>query len=155
MATLQATIALRDKFTGTLQRMAGSTHKLTSSMDNLQTAINRTETAVVGVSGNMGRMNSSFAGIGRGALSAGNIIDNFASQTTAAAGRVVAAVATMQTAMSAGRISDEYSQTKARLDLMNDGLQSTAQLQNIIFRSAMISGAIIRRQRMLLLKWVC
>ncbi len=137
MATLQATIALRDKFTSTLQRMAGSTHKLTSSMDNLQTAINRTDTAIAGVSGNMGRINSGFDGIGRGALSAGNVIDNFAAKTTAAVGRVVAAAATMQTVMSAGRISDEYSQTKARLDLMNDGLQSTAQLQNMIFQSAM------------------
>jgi len=33
-------------------------------------------------------------------------------------------------------IADEMVQTKARLDLMNDGLQTTAELQNMIFQSA-------------------
>lgn len=43
-------------------------------------------------------------------------------------------------------LSDEYVQTRARLDLMNDGLQTTEQLQNKIFASAQRSRASYQTQ---------
>lgn len=49
---------------------------------------------------------------------------------------VVAAYATMQTAGKVLNISDTMTQTTARLNMMNDGLQTTDQLQNMIFLSA-------------------
>ena len=48
----------------------------------------------------------------------------------------VAAYATIQTAQKAFDLSDQLTSTTARLDLMNDGLQTTQELQNMIFFSA-------------------
>lgn len=49
---------------------------------------------------------------------------------------VIAAYATMQTAKKAIDISDTLTQTTARLNMMNDGLQTTEQLQNMIYAAA-------------------
>ncbi len=48
----------------------------------------------------------------------------------------VAAYATIQTLQTALGLSDQLTSTAARLDLMNDGLQTTGDLQNMIFLSA-------------------
>ena len=48
----------------------------------------------------------------------------------------VAAYATMQTLSMALNLSDQLTSTTARLNLMNDGLQTTQDLQNMIFLSA-------------------
>ncbi len=48
----------------------------------------------------------------------------------------VAAYATMQTVTNAMDLSDQLTSTTARLNLMNDGLQTTQDLQNMIFLSA-------------------
>ena len=39
-------------------------------------------------------------------------------------------------------LSDQYTQTTARLDLMNDGLQSTEELQAMIYKSAQDSRGV-------------
>lgn len=49
---------------------------------------------------------------------------------------VVAAYATVQTLSSALGLSDTLASTTARLDMMNDGLQTTQELQNLIYLSA-------------------
>lgn len=54
---------------------------------------------------------------------------------------LVAAYATMQTAGKVLNISDQLTQTSARLNLMNDGLQTTDQLQDMIYLSAERSRA--------------
>lgn len=48
----------------------------------------------------------------------------------------IAGYATLQTLSSALSLSDQLTSTTARLNLMNDGLQSTQDLQNMIFASA-------------------
>lgn len=50
--------------------------------------------------------------------------------------RAVAAYATIQTFTTVLGLSDQLTSTTARLNLMNDGLQSTQDLQNMIFLSA-------------------
>ncbi|MBA9087470.1 tape measure domain-containing protein [Fontibacillus solani] len=54
---------------------------------------------------------------------------------------LVAAYATLQSVTKTLNISDQMSQTTARLNLMNDGLQTTEQLQDMIFLSAERSRA--------------
>ena len=49
---------------------------------------------------------------------------------------VAVAIGAKQAVQSVVGLSDTYSQTLARLDLMNDGLQTTAELQNMVFASA-------------------
>ena len=50
--------------------------------------------------------------------------------------RAVAAYATIQTLSTALNLSDQLTSTTARLNLMNDGLQTTQDLQNMIYLSA-------------------
>lgn len=50
--------------------------------------------------------------------------------------KAVAAYATIQTASKVMDLSDQLTNTTARLEMMNDGLQDTQQLQNMIFQSA-------------------
>lgn len=50
--------------------------------------------------------------------------------------KVVAAYATIQTASKVMDLSDQLTNTTARLEMMNDGFQDTQQLQNMIFQSA-------------------
>lgn len=55
--------------------------------------------------------------------------------------RAVAAYATIQTVGNILSLSDQMTSTVARLDMMNDGLQSTKQLQDMIYLSAERSRA--------------
>lgn len=54
---------------------------------------------------------------------------------------LVGAYASLQGLQSLARLSDEYVQTGARLDMVNDGLQTTAELQDMVFASAQRSRA--------------
>lgn len=54
---------------------------------------------------------------------------------------VVGAYASLQGIKKLVNLSDEYTQTTARLDMMNDGLQTTEELQKMIFASAQRSRA--------------
>ena len=49
---------------------------------------------------------------------------------------VVATYATLSSLKGLGKLSDEMSMTKARLDMVNDGLQTSAELNNMIFKTA-------------------
>lgn len=64
-------------------------------------------------------------------------LDNMASSVTS----LVTAYAGMKGISSLVNLSDAYTQTNARLNLMNDGLQTTEELQNKIFASAQRSRA--------------
>lgn len=55
---------------------------------------------------------------------------------------VIGAYIGLRTAGGIANISDELVQTKARLNMMNDGLQTTEQLQQMIFQSAQRSRAL-------------
>lgn len=51
-------------------------------------------------------------------------------------GGLVAAYATLESAMVLGRATDDYTNIKSRLDLINDGLQTTERLQEMVRDSA-------------------
>lgn len=55
---------------------------------------------------------------------------------------IVGVIATLTGAQQAIALSDTVAQTTARLDLMNDGLQTTEQLQRLIFESAQRSRGV-------------
>lgn len=62
--------------------------------------------------------------------------DNALGNLTKKALGLVAAYASIQGVKSMLSLSDTLTQTTARLDMMNDGLQTTEELQNMIFQSA-------------------
>lgn len=55
---------------------------------------------------------------------------------------LIGGLITIQGLKSALNLSDTLASTKARLDMMNDGLQTTAELQNMIFQSAQRSRGL-------------
>ncbi|MCI8371265.1 MAG: tape measure protein [Lachnospiraceae bacterium] len=59
-----------------------------------------------------------------------------ASELVSTLKRAAGAYMTLQSAQAVIGLSDELTQTQARLDMMNDGLQSTQDLQNMIYLSA-------------------
>lgn len=61
---------------------------------------------------------------------------NSTNRLVQALGAVAGAHAIRETLGTAINLSDTYSQTLARLDMMNDGLQTTAELQDAVFASA-------------------
>ncbi len=162
MATIQNSIAISDGATAPLQRMARAAEVTTGRFESASAAANRIETSVSGatarnVSGIASAAYStvpafeaaSVAATGTatsvgliGAASAAaraGIIGLGATMVTAFGGIVAVLgliTAAIQSIMGAIHLSDEFSQTTARLTLMNDGLQTTAQLQQEIFQSA-------------------
>ena len=116
MATIQSAIALTDDFSPQLSRMQQNLDKMSSSCRGVETSTARMNTV----------MDSSVTKLGM--ISA------------AAFGAYQAMQMIAGTVKGALNLSDEYSNTKARLDLMNDGLQSTRELQGMIFKSAMETG---------------
>ncbi len=66
--------------------------------------------------------------IERGSSSAGGLMNKI--------GGIVAAYASIRALKSVFDLSDELTQTTARLNIMNDGLQTTKELQDMIFKAA-------------------
>ncbi|QBK26747.1 tape measure protein [Ureibacillus thermophilus] len=62
--------------------------------------------------------------------------DNYAKKLLGTIGSIVGTYLTLNAIGDAISISDEIANSKARLELMNDGLQTTAELQNMIYHSA-------------------
>ncbi len=91
----------------------------------LQQTISNTERYIRDNVDEQGRFNEE---IRRGAESAGGLMQEIK--------RIAAAYVTLQSAKAALDLSDQMVSTAARLDLMNDGLQTTQGLQNMIYLSA-------------------
>ena len=71
-------------------------------------------------------------GFGNGFKSAKNPVDSLKNSVIG----LVGAYASLSSIKSIGSLSDEMSQTKARLDMVNDGLQTNEELNSMIFKSA-------------------
>ncbi|MBP2635558.1 MAG: hypothetical protein H6Q72_1465 [Firmicutes bacterium] len=162
MATIQTAIAITDGATAPLQRMARAAEITTGRFEAASSAANKIDESVsrsveqrvrgISVAANStvpafdaaaiaaettaGRIGM----IGSAAMAARVGVVGLAMTITAVLGSIVAIfgiiMAGLQAISGAFRLSDELSQTTARLNLMNDGLQTTAQLQAMIFASA-------------------
>ena len=111
MAIIESTIRLRDRFSSTLQRMSGGLSNAISNMHrfaNSQQIVNQ-------------RTNLAGSGVNR---------------LTQSLGGLSAAYASLASAKSLVAMGDAYIGNTARIDLMNDGLQTTAELQNKIYQAS-------------------
>lgn len=75
-------------------------------------------------------------GAARAAQAAQNKTANATDQLTKKLGVLIGQYLTLRSIHGILNLADELAQTTARLDMMNDGLQTTAQLNNMIFESA-------------------
>lgn len=118
MPTLEAVFRINDKYTSAVNKIMAST---TTAENKLKAISNTTDV-----------FNRKLAQIKAGAsLGAGGI-----TSLVGALKGLAAAYLTVQAAKKGMEISDNYTNTAARLKLINDGLQTNAELQNKIFKAA-------------------
>lgn len=132
MAAIREVFTLDDQFTATLTRYitlgvqaAGVTEDLQASLINIETATAATATAVDRLTNQLMEMNTTSRQATAGA--------------DALLGKLKSLIATyagMQGIKALVGLSDTLAQTTARLDMMNDGLQTTAELNQMIYESA-------------------
>lgn len=114
MPTLDAMFKLHDGYSKQLNKMMSLTDKMSSK--------------VVSTSGKVDKMDKVIAKTGHNTSG----ID----KATKSIGKLLSITALTVGAIKGMGIADEFINTKARLDIMNDGLQTTAELQDKIMQSA-------------------
>jgi len=111
MATLSSTFKLYDGYTSTIDKISSKSEKATSK--------------ILAASGATDKLNGKLNATGASA-----------SNASSGLGKLIGIAALAATALKGISITDEYTNTAARLDLINDGLQTQQELQDKIFASA-------------------
>ena len=132
MPGINTTMSLTDRVSGTLQRVQNTMNRVHSVGSRVSSSIKAQARAMYDLarasdaaSQKMNKLNKASAGA--------NLIKGAITGAT-----IAAAVATAKKAMS---ISDDYANMNARLNMINDGMQSTDELQKSIFTSAQRTGS--------------
>lgn len=132
MAAIRETLSLEDQFTATLtryismvERSAGASDDMRASLLNIETATARTAMAVEEMSQQTTRYSQST----RQARSQTDLL-------MTSVKNLVGAYAGVKGVLSLLNLSDTYASNTARIDMMNDGLQRTEELQNQIYLAA-------------------
>lgn len=141
---LSNTVQLRDGMSNVLSRIASNLSTVNDRFERMQ---NLTERAAP--TGLYAQFNSELAGVREELTRTVSEVEELRSSMTSAqppAENLTASLKKLGAAFLGSklvsgivRMSDEMTQTTARLNLMNDGLQSTADLQELIYQSAMRS----------------
>lgn len=141
---LSNTVQLRDGMSNVLSRISSSLSTVNDRFERMQ---NLTERAAP--TGLYAQFNSELVGVREELTRTVSEVEELRSSMTSAqppAENLTASLKKLGTAFLGSklvsgivRMSDEMTQTTARLNLMNDGLQSTADLQELIYQSAMRS----------------
>lgn len=154
MATIQSSLQIYDRMTGPLMSINNAMNTVISSFENMQTASHgAVDTASLsyareqlasaeveitnisrGISQSSQHQEIFNQNISSGSNSMGEMKQNVKG--------VVAAYLSIQGLKNMLGASDELTQTTARLSLMNDGAQTTSELQNKIFESAQRSRGV-------------
>lgn len=148
MATIRGVIQIQDQMSPALRAMNNAMNMCISSFQSMQDVssnavdvsslqaaqreLQNAEMAVNQVEENIDRAKNSQENFNNTVQNAHGPMDGLIGKVKT----LVGAYLGMQATKEIINASDEIVQTKARLDLMNDGLQTTEQLQNMIFQSA-------------------
>jgi tape measure domain-containing protein len=165
MSGVQTTLALQDKLTGPLMKMMkamDNTIRVMEKMDNTANKVDmkglaNARKSIQSAAADMERLksaantagqkgvaplNSDLAKIPGSANQASSSVRNFFAGFAGAATAYISLQGLVQGFKTFIGSADEAISTRARLDLMNDGLQTTKQLQDMIFQSAQRSRGV-------------
>lgn len=117
MAQIREELILYDKFTNTFTRYIRQAEQASGATDAATTATNQMAKAQRIASGNANSLTNTLRGL-------------------------VGTLLTLQGLKSVVNMSDQLASTTARLDMMNDGLQTTEELQQMIYASAQRSRGL-------------
>ncbi len=133
-----------DSANAQLEQLRSQLHQMISDQNELNSAVDRMD--VSGANTAYQRLSSTVGNTERyirdNTDAQGQFTNEIANSTNQASGLArtikgaIAAYASIQSIKMVIDISDTLTQTTARLDMMNDGLQTTEQLQNMIFQAA-------------------
>ena len=141
MASIQTGIELHDNFTSVLYNMCSAVDYAVSNFSELEGVMNSSVTAQAYENienqavqlGNEIQQNTQSQNQFNQAVNNGvSGFDNLISKAM----RLATAYMSIQTVGKVLSISDELTQTTSRLDMMNDGLQSTQELTNMVYAAA-------------------
>lgn len=148
MARISSTIAIYDKVSAPINNMISALSDMcdayesversmgqgfdTSKIVSARAAIDRAAESVTQLGRNTDNAEDEQKEYNRAVSSGSSAMDGLVGKVTS----FVAAYASLQTVKKAINLSDEMTQTTARLGMMNDGLQTTEELQQMIFASA-------------------
>lgn len=129
MATIREELVLYDRFSSTFARLESMCQSAEGALNDIRYSLNNIETATAMTATAMQQMTSQTqSGAQRAAASTDAL--------TRSVKRLAASVLSVQAVKGIISLSDAMTSTTARLDMMNDGLQTTAELNNMIFASA-------------------
>lgn len=148
MATLKSAIQLYDGMSPALRSMNKTLGIVLSTFESLQNASGnaidtttiqtaraeyaKTEAILSGVEDDIRKADAQQNNLNQSIKSGSNAADGLGSIF----GKITSAIGSMIGVQKVLDLSDELTQTTARLDMMNDGQQTTAELQQMIFESA-------------------
>lgn len=129
MATIREELVLYDRFSSTFARFESMCQSAESALNDVRYSMANIETATAATATAMQQMTSQTqSGAQRAAASTDAL--------TSSVKRLAASVLSVQAVKGIISLSDAMTSTTARLDMMNDGLQTTAELNDMIFASA-------------------
>ena len=145
MATIKNTITMQDKMTPVLRtiiKSMQSTLDVMAGVDKVSnSAFSKMQKDVRAASDALDNFNRDVDEIPPAANQAANSFSRWKNPLVTAASAIYTIKAALQGISQMTNIADTFTLTTARLDLMNDGLQTTGELQNMILASAQRSRA--------------
>lgn len=150
MSGINTTLSLTDRVSGTLQRVHNTMNKVHSLGTRVSGSFQKQASSMVqlarkSASAEIGLLRSKMAidAVGKASDNASQKINNLGNATGAlgAIKGALAGVAIGATVGKAMNMSDDYANMNARLNMINDGMQSTSELQKSIFTSAQRTGS--------------
>lgn len=148
MTGISTSIELYDRVSAPIYKMLSALDHLTSGFESIETSMNgafdtdqlaSARKLIDGATGDMDGFRQSIAESQQQQEQLNRSIRGGESAMDGLMGKVVGLVgayAGLQTMTQVVNLSDELVQTKARVDMMNDGLQTTPELMNMIYRAA-------------------
>ena len=143
-------MSLTDRVSGTLQRVHNTMNKVHSLGTRVSGSFQKQASSMVqlarkSASAEIGLLRSKMAidAVGKASDNASQKINNLGN-ATGALGAIKGALAGVAIGASVGKamnMSDDYANMNARLNMINDGMQSTNELQKSIFTSAQRTGS--------------
>lgn len=150
MAGINTTMSLTDRVSGTLQRVHNTMNKVHSLGTRVSGSFQKQASSMIqlarkSASAEIGLLRSKMAidAVGKASDNASQKINNLGNATGAlgAIKGALAGVAIGATVGKAMNMSDDYANMNARLNMINDGMQTTNELQKSIFTSAQRTGS--------------
>jgi tape measure domain-containing protein len=140
MATIKNTITMQDKMTPVLRaiiKSMQSTLDVMAGVDKVSnSAFRKTQKDIRAASDALDDFNRDVDEISPAANQAANSFSRWKNPLVTAASAIYTIKAALQGISQMTDIADTFTLTTARLDLMNDGIQTTGELQNMILASA-------------------